>query len=241
MRRFVLARGAAFLTLLAALAACDMPVSGGAGQRPRIIATGVGTAIAVPAQGRPQGAVAISPQGGAGGSAAIPAAANPGTRPGTAPSSPTGDELAFVTQTLTQMQLRSYSTGSETCGYVGRDAAGQMMASVINTGQEASCYLPRIPNGMRVVASIHTHGTYSPAYASEFPTVQDMTTDARDGINGYISTPGGRLWYVDTATMSVRQLCGRGCLPQDPHYRPQDDGPVQAAYTIAELRAWEAY
>ena len=227
MRHSVPWRGAASLCLAFALAACALP---GAGQGPHVVAIGPTGAMA----GAMAGALAAD-------KAAATTTAPRRQRPGTVASDPSGDELAFVTDLLREMQLRSYATGSETCGYVGRDPQGQMMASPINTGREASCLLPRTPPGMRVAASIHTHGTYSPAYASEFPTVQDMTTDARDGINGYISTPGGRLWYVDTATMSVRQLCGRGCLPQDPHYRPQDDGPVQAAYTIAELRAWEAY
>lgn len=155
------------------------------------------------------------------------------------PSRPTGDELAFVHELLTDMQLRSFASNRETCGYIGRDRAGRMMASQINTGTEASCYLPQIPSGMRPVASVHTHGRYSPYYASEFPTVQDMTTDAEDGINGYISTPGGRLWYVDSDRMVARQLCQRGCMPQDPRYRPEDDGPVRPSFTVQELQRWE--
>ncbi len=223
LRRSVLGRSAASLLALALLAACAFPAD-----RPRPHVVSFDSAHAA----------APTP-------AAIPARAPFPTRRSyrhdIVPSSPTGDELAFVTEVLRQMQLRSYASGSETCGYIGRDAQGQMMVSQITTGREASCLLPRTPPGMRVAASIHTHGTYSPAYASEFPTVQDMTTDARDGINGYISTPGGRLWYVDTSTMTVRQLCGRSCLPQDPHYRPEDDGPVRPMFTLADLRAWEAY
>jgi len=227
MRRPVHGRGAAALALLGLLAACALPA-----ERPHVVA--IGPAGAPAASG---GAVVVD----AAAAPAAPAAVRRNQRPGTWPSTPAGDELAFVTGTLREMQLRSYATGSETCGYVGRDAQGRMMATPINIGREASCLLPRIPAGMRTVASIHTHGTYSPAYASEFPTVQDMTTDARDGINGYISTPGGRLWYVDTITMTVRQLCGRGCLPQDPQYRPEDDGPVRPVFTLADLRAWESY
>ncbi|MBW7922167.1 MAG: DUF4329 domain-containing protein [Rubellimicrobium sp.] len=225
MRRSVLGRGAASLCLLAVLAAC---ADFGTAPRPHVVAIGPTDVLMAGATPAPTAAT----------QAAAPARRF--QRPGTYPSSPDGDELAFVTDILTQMQVRSYATGNETCGYVGRDAQGRMMATPINTGREASCLLPRIPPGMQTVASIHTHGTYSPAYASEFPTVQDMTTDAHDGINGYISTPGGRLWYVDTVTMTVRQLCGRGCLPQDPHYRPEDDGPVRPMFTVGDLRAWES-
>lgn len=217
-QRFAIWRGAVLLGLAATLAACTLPGMQLQPQGSAIVESATPPAQTVRA--------AIGPRSG---------------RMVTAPSSPTGDELEFTRETLRQMQLHSYATGSETCGYVGRDAQGQMMASPINVGHEASCFLPRPPANMRVTASIHTHGTYSPAYASEFPTVQDMTTDARDGINGYISTPGGRLWYVDTGTMTVRQLCGRGCLPQDPHYRPEDDGPVRDMFTIEQLRVWESY
>lgn len=161
------------------------------------------------------------------------------SRSGPLESQPTGDELTFVTALLTDMQRSSFARNREACGYIGRDAQGRMMASRINIGDEASCYLPALPQGMRPLASVHTHGRYSPYYASEFPTVQDMTTDAEDGIDGYISTPGGRLWYVDTDTMTVRQLCGRGCLPQDPRYRPEDDGPVRNIFTLRDLQRWE--
>lgn len=233
MRRFVLGRGAASLCLIAALAACAAPA---VMPRPHVVAGGTAEAQAA----HPVDTLAVTASAAAR-SGAVAGPTRRIQRPGTAPSSPEGDELAFVGEILRQMQLHSYATGNETCGYVGRDAQGQMMASPINVGREASCLLPRTPAGMRVAASIHTHGTYSPAYASEFPTVQDMTTDARDGINGYISTPGGRLWYVNTATMTVYQLCGRACLPQDPNYRPEDDGPVRPILTIADLRAWENY
>ncbi len=92
---------------------------------------------------------------------------------------------------------------------------------------------------MRLVASFHTHGSYSPYYASEWPTTQDVLTDASTGIDGYIATPGGRLWHVDTDTMTVRDLCGRGCLPQDPRYVASEDGPLRPTLTFRQLQAWE--
>jgi hypothetical protein len=157
----------------------------------------------------------------------------------TAESNPTGAELAFVRGLLAEMQRRSFAEGREYCGYIGLDSAGRLGATPISRGTEASCRLPAFPRGFNPVASVHTHGTYSPDYQSEFPTVQDMLTDRASGIDGYIATPGGRLWHVDTDTMTVRLLCGRGCLPQDPLYRPEDDGEVRPAYTLAELRVRE--
>lgn len=162
-----------------------------------------------------------------------------GPTPVTAPSSPSGAELAAVTDILTDLQFASFAANAEHCGYIGRDAAGRIVSTDINRGTEASCNLPQIPPGMAVIASFHTHSTYSPEYASEWPTATDMMSDAAFGIGGYISTPGGRLWYVDSQSMTVRQLCGRGCLPQDPDYRPQDDGPLRPVMTLADLQRWE--
>jgi len=150
-----------------------------------------------------------------------------------------GAELRYVGSILTRLQRESFANNREYCGYIGLDALGRWMSTPVMQGNEASCPLPDIPAGMRVVASFHTHGTYSHYYASEWPTTQDMATDASDDIDGYISTPGGRLWHVDTDTMTVHQLCGRGCLPQDPNYVAAEDGPLRREMSYQELFVWE--
>ncbi|EPX86350.1 hypothetical protein ruthe_01165 [Rubellimicrobium thermophilum DSM 16684] len=157
----------------------------------------------------------------------------------TAEATASGTELAFVRDLMASLQPLSFAGNREYCGYIGHDPAGRLMHTPPVAGAEASCPLPPIPQGMTVIASYHTHGTYSPWYASEWPTTQDVNTDAADGIDGYIATPGGRLWHVDTDTMTVRQICGRGCLPQDPNYRPEDDGPLRPVMTYDQLLAWE--
>lgn len=157
----------------------------------------------------------------------------------TAEATASGAELAYVTQILTDLQRRSFAENREYCGYIGLDREGAWVTTPAMPGNEASCPLPDIPFGMRLVASYHTHGTYSPYYASEWPTTQDMATDASDDIDGYISTPGGRLWHVDTDSMTVRELCGRGCLPQDPRYVAAEDGPLRRVMSYQELRIWE--
>lgn len=151
-----------------------------------------------------------------------------------------GAERATATRILTDLQAASFAANAEHCGYLGLDPAGRLTTSPINRGSEDSCYLPAVPAGMTVLASFHTHGTYSPYYASEWPTTADMLTDAADGIDGYISTPGGRLWHVDTDTMTVRLLCGPGCLPQDPFYEPRDDGPLRPVMSYDDLARFES-
>lgn len=221
-------RAAACGLLLIALGACDAPA-------PVFVADASVPRIDAPLD--------LGARAGGVPSQRLPGAAVPVSAPrmATLESSPTGDELAFVRALLTEMQVASFAGEREYCGYVGRDASGRMTATQISVGNEASCLLPRFPPGMAPLASVHTHGTYSPYYESEFPTVQDMLTDASDSIDGYIATPGGRLWYVDSDTMTVRMLCGRGCLPQDPFYRPEDDGDVRPSYTLRQLQAREAY
>ncbi len=159
--------------------------------------------------------------------------------PATAEATATGAELAFVSTILADLQRRSFAENREFCGYLGLDAAGRLAATPISTGDEASCPLPTISPGLTLLASFHTHSTYSPDYASEWPTTQDVLTDASDGIDGYIATPGGRLWHVDTDTLTVRELCGRGCLPQDPNYVAAEDGPLRPVMTLRDLQSWE--
>ena len=151
----------------------------------------------------------------------------------------TGAELAFVSDLLSDLQQRSFAGNREYCGYMGLDADGRLTSTPAVAGGEASCSLPRVPAGMSVLASFHTHSTYRPYYASEWPTAQDVATDRASGIDGYISTPGGRLWHVDTDTMTVRLLCGPGCLPQDPNYDSAEDGPLRSVMTYRDLLVWE--
>jgi Domain of unknown function (DUF4329) len=162
-----------------------------------------------------------------------------GPRAPSAEATGTGAERAAAEAILTDLQLASFAANTEFCGYLGLNPAGTIVTSAISQGTEASCRLPDVPAGMTLLASFHTHSTYSPEYASEFPTTTDMLSDQADNIDGYISTPGGRLWYVDSDTMTVRQLCGRGCLPQDPGYVAADDGPVRDLFTLADLQRLE--
>ena len=160
-------------------------------------------------------------------------------RPPTVEATGAGLERDYVTGILRDLQLVSFRENREYCGYIGLNADNQLMRTEYSRGVEAGCALPQIPPEMRVMASFHTHSTYSPLYASEFPTSQDLASDAQLDVDGYIATPGGRLWYHDSDTLTVRQLCGPGCLPQDPNYDPRDDGPLRASFTFDQLRLFE--
>lgn len=90
------------------------------------------------------------------------------------------------------------------------------------------------------VASYHTHGAFEYETPAKFPSVSDLEADEAEGVDGYITTPGGRLWYVDGVDQIASQMCGIGRLTQDPNFEAGLDGELLISYTIDELRALEA-
>lgn len=152
-----------------------------------------------------------------------------------ADSGPSDIERNVVILAVGDLQQRSFAHDVEYCGYVGRDLAGNLVLTQVNRGGRNGC-TPAPPDQMlELVASVHTHGAYSPEVPAEFPTSLDMDSDAREGVNGYVATPGGRLWYIDSTERVAFQLCGLGCLPQDPDFRAGDDGAIAQRYTYDEL------
>ncbi len=163
---------------------------------------------------------------------AAPAFADPPTDP---------EEFAFVRKVFQKIQLRSFDLNRELCGYLGRDALGRLMVSQINVGQEAGCTLPDWPTKFVVLASFHTHSTYNPAYNSEVPSSTDMESDQSSQINGWIATPGGRVWFVDSSTMTAHQVCGVKCVAQDPNFIDEPPGAVKGSYSYRAIIKSETY
>jgi hypothetical protein len=143
-------------------------------------------------------------------------------------------ELTLVKTTMQDLQQRSVNDNLEYCGFIGYDPRGQIRATIALAGGRASCWSQQ-PDKLRVVASYHTHAAYDPAYFGEVPSTQDMESDAQQGIDGYVSTPGGRLWFIDTDRNMTYQICGPGCLPQDPNFELGQDGPIAQSYTYSKL------
>ncbi|MBI1417698.1 MAG: DUF4329 domain-containing protein [Limimaricola sp.] len=143
-------------------------------------------------------------------------------------------EAALAKETLRALQATSFAKHREYCGYIGFDRDGQLRATVAEPGTKAGCDIHR-PPGWRLTASYHTHGAFDTDYIGEIPSDTDIESDRDQNINGYVATPGGRFWFVDTVKMEVRQICGPGCLPVAPHFYKAADGPVAQSYTYAEL------
>lgn len=144
-------------------------------------------------------------------------------------------EETLMRATLAELNRQSFETGIEYCGYVGLTAEGELAISPPTEGDESSCLADVAENLDVVTASYHTHGDFSTEYSSEVPSVTDIESDEAEGIDGWVATPGGRLWYIDTTDMVTYQVCGIGCLPKDAEFVEGDDGFIADEYTYDEL------
>lgn len=152
---------------------------------------------------------------------------------------PPAAEIAAVSAELSRLQHLSFATQREYCGYLGRQPDGKIVFTPMTRGDRSGC-TPILPDTrMDLVASLHTHGAYDPDVPAEFPTSRDLLSDAREGVNGYISTPGGRLWLIHGTQGVARQICGIDCLPKDVNFRPGDDGVIRESYSLQDLLALE--
>ncbi|MCI2394977.1 DUF4329 domain-containing protein [Aliiroseovarius sediminis] len=144
-------------------------------------------------------------------------------------------ELELVKKVFAKVQPISIRANREYCGYIGYDRSGKLVASKAWRGGKGTCRARDPENLVKVVASYHTHGAFSSRYANEVPSGDDMMTDEIEGVNGWVATPGGRLWYIDTRSMVTRQICGIGCLPMDANFQQGDMGQVAPRYHYDQL------
>lgn len=150
-------------------------------------------------------------------------------------SAQSAEEEALVREIFAGLNPVSIAENIEYCGYVGFDVAGRLVASDPTPGDEASCLADDPVEIDLITASYHTHGAFSTDYANELPSGTDMEGDEAEGIDGWVATPGGRLWYIDTTDMVTFQICGIGCLPADPEFIAGDFGPIAEDYFYEEL------
>lgn len=144
---------------------------------------------------------------------------------------------AAAQQILTGLQSRSFKTGREFCGLLGRATSGAIVATRPRKGNADDC-LPHEFRGYGTVAlaSYHTHGAYDHEADGEVPSYEDLSADMREGLIGFVATPGGRFWVNLPDRAVSRQLCGLRCLPQDRHFRAGDWGLIRDTYTLRQLK-----
>ncbi len=149
------------------------------------------------------------------------------------------DELRYVTALLDRIQPRSIAQNREYCGYIGFDAQGALASTRPVRGTAIECQ-PEPEDGLELFASWHTHGAFDEDAWSEVPSVNDIEADEDEGVDGYVSTPSGRVWFVDTEDMVVSQVCGPDCVFADRRHRMGVDGKIAQSYSYEELLAREA-
>ncbi len=143
-------------------------------------------------------------------------------------------EAVIAREVLASLQDISFRKRREYCGYIGYNDAAELVATPATGGTQAACSAA-FPNDIAVVASYHTHGAFDRGYFNEIPSDVDMESDAHFLLNGYVSTPGGRLWYIDGRALVARQICGIGCLPVAPGFTKGSSGEIAQEYTFDEL------
>ena len=147
----------------------------------------------------------------------------------------TSDIDAFAKSILDGLQPTSIDESREYCGYIYQTSDGGLAATPVTQGGEDYCDLPDPDEN--TLASFHTHGGFSDKYDNEVPSIDDVEGDFNAGLDGYVSTPGGRVWLIDNEAQIARQLCRALCITSDPENDPADAGFIPQTFTLPQLRA----
>lgn len=151
-------------------------------------------------------------------------------------SAQSAKRIAYAKSVLAEAQTASIQSNREYCGYIGINDLGNRAAIEPRRGWKGSCRPKAPPDDWNAVsASYHTHGGYHPNVDSEVPSVSDVETDHDEGVDGWLVTPGGRVWFINGFHQTARLICDQGCLPADPDYQDGDWPPIETFYTLEML------
>lgn len=153
------------------------------------------------------------------------------------PQAVTAQEAGLVDlarQTLADLQVQSFLKRREYCGFLGYTATGTLVATPAQAGTRDQC-TAEFPGDVAAIASYHTHGAFDLGYFNEVPSETDVQSDAAFFMDGFVSTPGGRLWFVDGRSKAIHQICGMGCLPIAPGFVKGANGDIAQRYSFEEL------
>lgn len=148
---------------------------------------------------------------------------------------PVAQADAFARDFLDSLQAQSFAERREWCGYFYLDASGTIAASPPIRGTLASCSQPAPPS--IAFASYHTHGAFDLGYDNEVPSPEDLMSDFRFNLQGYVATPGGRVWRIDPVLQTAVLVCGPSCVAVDPQFLPIDEAGIRVSYSLPDLRA----
>ena len=142
-----------------------------------------------------------------------------------------GSVIAF----LEKIQIRSLESGLEYCGYFVL-RGDQIIATPPTRGRYHECLAAEPRGDVELLASYHSHGTYSVNADSEVPSIDDILGDQEEEVDGYVVTPGGRVWFHDFESGRVVLLCGPECVTTDPDHDDDVFEPIARRYTLKSLR-----
>lgn len=145
----------------------------------------------------------------------------------------------FVLAHFDRIQPKSIAENREYCGLVGFTQTGELAVTPARPGNEDGCDVGEAPSGFEVLATYHTHGAFLDDADSEVPSTDDLLGDIEQGIDGYVATPGGRVWLNIGLEKLTYQLCGRNCVVSDPNARQCKTFVPAIEYTLEELRQRE--
>ena len=140
---------------------------------------------------------------------------------------------AFARSYLNTAQALSFRDGIEYCGFFFLDNAGRIQSTEPRRGEPGSCVIGTPPQGL--LAGWHTHSSYNPDVIGEVPSPRDLLITFEVGLDGYVATPGGRLWRMNAQARNTVQVCGTGCLLSDPNYRSDPRLQILDVYTLPGL------
>lgn len=150
----------------------------------------------------------------------------------------TGAEIEYIKSVFNTLQPRSFDENVEYCGYIGVDENGRFIRTDFTRGTQGSCEAELFNDTFRALASFHTHGAFSENYDSEIPSFDDLKADILEGLDGYVATPGGRLWYNNAQGKEARLICGERCLISDADYKIAPELPVDERYSLEDLESF---
>lgn len=144
-------------------------------------------------------------------------------------------EVDFVIEFFDELQPKSIADNKEYCGYFGINDQDEFVATEPTRGEQDSCFSDEPPLDMDIFASYHTHGAFSYDADTELPSSNDMEADIAEEVDGYISTPGGRIWFTDSLKEISIMVCGRNCTVSDDEYEEDALPPVLNRYDLELL------
>ncbi len=138
---------------------------------------------------------------------------------------------------LAGLQEQSFAEDTEYCGLLAENADGEIVSRTVIVGDHESCDITYCDvRTLYPLATYHTHAGFNADYDSEVPSTLDIESDMASGMDGFLSTSGGRFWHIDAQSGSAAQVCGENCLPVDPRYRTCNAAVPEENYSLATLR-----